>query len=78
MAFVAGDGSAIVLATADLPHLVVWTKPASPYLSLEAWTSHSDAEDADGDLATKPSMRWLPPGETARHSVRLTWRPPGC
>jgi galactose mutarotase-like enzyme len=78
MAFTAGDGSAIVMTVEDMPHLVVWTKPTAPYISLEAWTSHSDAEDGDGDFASKPSMRWLPPGETAHHSVRLTWRPPAC
>ncbi len=75
MAFTAKDGSALVMTAEGFPHLVVWTKPASPYLSLETWTSHSDYEDSDGDFATKPDMRMLPPGETALHSVRLAWRP---
>ncbi|MSP48748.1 MAG: aldose 1-epimerase family protein [Alphaproteobacteria bacterium] len=74
MTFVAKDGSAIVMMVEEFPHLVVWTKPMAPYISLEAWTSHSDLVDADGDFATKPGMRLLPPGETAHHSVRLAWR----
>jgi galactose mutarotase-like enzyme len=74
MSFVAGDGSAIAIASEGFPHLAVWTKPTAPFLSLETWTSYSDTEDSDGDLATKPGMRWLPPGETARHRVRLAWR----
>jgi galactose mutarotase-like enzyme len=78
MAFTAPDGAAIVMTAEDMPHLVVWTKPTAPYISLEAWTAHSDFEDGDGMLETKPGMRWLSPGETARHSVRLTWRPAGC
>ena len=74
MAFTAKDGSAIVMIAEGFPHLAVWTKVTAPFLSLEAWTSFSDAEDCDGDLATKPGMRWLPPGEKARHRVRLAWR----
>ena len=74
MAFAAKDGSALVMTAEGFPHLVVWTKPAAPYISLETWTSHSDYEDSDGDFAAKPDMRMLPPGETALHSVRLAWR----
>jgi galactose mutarotase-like enzyme len=77
MAFVAGDGSAIVMTVGDFPHLAIWTKPTAPFLSLEAWTSFSDAEDGDGELERKPSMIRLPPGETRRHGVRLAWRDAG-
>jgi galactose mutarotase-like enzyme len=77
MAFTARDGSAIVFSAEDMPHLVVWTKPTSPpFVSLEAWTALPDPEDAEGDLAAKPGMRWLPPGESARHAARVSWRPP--
>ncbi|MBM3532235.1 MAG: aldose 1-epimerase family protein [Alphaproteobacteria bacterium] len=76
MAFTAKDGSAIVIAADGFPHLAVWSKATAPFLSLETWTAYSDAEDCDGDLKTKPGMRWLPPGETARHRVRLAWRAP--
>lgn len=75
MTFASKDGSAVVMTAEGFPHLVVWTKPTAPYISLEAWTAHSDFEDTDGDFATKPDMRWLPSGETALHSVRLAWRP---
>jgi galactose mutarotase-like enzyme len=74
MAFVARDGSAIVITAEGFPHLAVWTKTTAPYLSLETWTSYSDAEDCDGDFASKPGMRRLPPSETARYQARLAWR----
>jgi galactose mutarotase-like enzyme len=75
MAFTAKDGSALVMTAEGFPHLVVWAKPTAPYISLETWSGHSDFEDTDGDFAKKPEMRLLPPGETARHAVRLAWRP---
>ncbi|MBL8689126.1 MAG: aldose 1-epimerase family protein [Rhodospirillaceae bacterium] len=77
MTFAAKDGSALVMTAEGFPHLVVWAKPAAPYVSLEAWSGHSDYEDTNGDFATKPSMHLLPPGETAQHSVRLAWRAAG-
>jgi galactose mutarotase-like enzyme len=76
IAFAAADGAAIVMTVENFPHLAIWTKTTAPFLSLEAWTSHSDPEEASGDLADKPGMRMLPPGETARHAVTLSWRAP--
>lgn len=76
MAFTAANGSAIMVSADEMPHLVVWTKPTSPpFVSLEAWMALPDAEDSDGELANKPDMRWLLPGETGRHSMRVAWRP---
>jgi galactose mutarotase-like enzyme len=69
--FVAPDGSAIAVATDDFPHLALWSRPPAPFLCIEAWTGHGDPADFDGDLAAKPSMRWLAPGTHAKHAVHL-------
>jgi hypothetical protein len=51
----------------------LWTKPGAPYLCIESWTGHGDPEGFAGDIFEKPSMRILPPGESARHRVRYAW-----
>ena len=68
-----GTGGAIVATVENFPHLVVWSKAGAPFVSLEQWTGHSDTEGFEGELAEKPSMRFLPAGETARHAVHLNY-----
>ncbi len=69
--FVAPDGASICMAVEDFPHFAVWSKRGTSFVSLEAWTGHGDPEGFDGDIAEKPSMRFLAPGAEARHAVRL-------
>lgn len=68
-----GAGSAIVVDTENFPHFAIWTKPDAPYLSIEEWTGYADPAGFDGELADKPSMLFLKPGETARHAVTLSF-----
>lgn len=72
---VAPSGAALAMEVEDFPHLAIWSRPAAPFVSLEAWTGHADWEDAEGDLAQRAAMRPLRPGATARHAVTLTWHP---
>lgn len=64
-----GAGARLRVDLDDFPHLALWSLPPAPFLCVEAWTGHGDPVDFDGELADKPSMRLLPPGETARHSA---------
>ena len=66
-------GPSISLETSDFPHLALWSLPGAPFVSMEAWTGHSDPEGFGGELAEKPSMRLLAPGASARHSARFTF-----
>lgn len=75
-AFEAPSGSAIAMDMEAFPHLAVWSRATAPFLSLEAWTAHADREGAEGELADRPSMIVLAPGETRRHTVRMSWRAP--
>jgi galactose mutarotase-like enzyme len=68
------SGPAISLETSDFPHLALWSLPGAPFVSMEAWTGHSDPEGFAGELTDKPSMRLLAPGAIARHAVRLAYR----
>ena len=67
VAFDNGEGARIVCEFPDFPHIGFWTRPGAPYLCLEPWTGHADPEGFWGELADKPSMRRLAPGERARH-----------
>lgn len=69
VAFDNGAGARIVCDFADFPHIGFWTLPQAPYLCVEPWTGHGDPEDFFGELAEKPSMRILAPGESARHAA---------
>jgi galactose mutarotase-like enzyme len=67
VAFDNGEGARVVCEFPDFPHIGFWTRPGAPYLCLEPWTGHADPEDFCGELAEKPSMRLLAPGESTRH-----------
>jgi galactose mutarotase-like enzyme len=64
-----GAGLRLVAELHDFPHIAFWSLPPAPYLCIEPWTGHGDPEDFHGDLFTKPSMRRLNPGESARHGA---------
>jgi galactose mutarotase-like enzyme len=67
------QGPAIRLDTSNFPHLALWSRPGAPFVSMEAWTGHSDPVGFTGELIDKPSMRLLPPGATAHHHVDFSF-----
>jgi galactose mutarotase-like enzyme len=73
--FEAPGGGAVVVETEDFPHFALWTKPAAPFLCLEAWTCEPDPDGFAGDLSERPSIRILPPGAKASHAVVLRFEP---
>jgi galactose mutarotase-like enzyme len=72
------QGPSIRLETSDFPHLALWSRPGAPFISMEAWTGHSDPVGFTGELIDKPSMRLLAPGATAHHGVDFFYRSTGC
>ena len=77
LAFDNGAGARLVVEVEDFPHIAFWSLPPAPYLCIEPWTGHGDPEDFFGELAEKPSMRLLPPGESARHSATFRFERTG-
>jgi galactose mutarotase-like enzyme len=73
LAYRAADGAALSLAWDDFAHGAIWSRPPAPFVSIESWTGHGDPVGFDGELADKPSMRLLAPGETGRHAVRYVF-----
>jgi galactose mutarotase-like enzyme len=65
-----GAGQALRIEADGFRHWALWTRPPAPFLSIEAWTGHGDPEGFAGELADKPSMILLAPGERRTHRVR--------
>lgn len=74
LAFVDGAGASMTMEFPGFPHAALWTRPGAPFICLEAWTGFSDPEGFAGELAEKPGMRLLKPGERARHAARFVYR----
>jgi galactose mutarotase-like enzyme len=72
------QGPSIRLETSNFPHLALWSRSGAPFISMEAWTGHSDPVGFTGELIDKPSMRLLAPGATAHHGVDFFYRSTGC
>lgn len=77
MDFCAPDGSAIRVASDDFAHLALWSKPGAPFVCIETWTGHGDPVGFAGELADKPSMIVLAPGESRSHRATYEWRGQG-
>ena len=59
----------------DYPYLLLWTKPGAPYIAIEPWNGLPDPADADGNLAHKPAILRLDPGESASGVHSITFFP---
>ena len=81
-------GSTVALASAKsersvtvefpgFPYLGIWTKPAGDatrYLCLEPWSALPDAHFSPRELARKPGVRTVAPGEVCELAYRMTFR----
>ena len=62
-------GRSLRVETEGFPHFVLWSRPGAPFLCVETWTGYGDPEGYEGELADKPSMILLAPGETRIHAA---------
>lgn len=69
----APDGSCIDIEAEGFSHWALWSHPGAAFLCVEAWTSHGDLEDWDGDFADRPGTRWLAAGASTRLSQRIRY-----
>lgn len=54
-----------------MPMLGVWTKPGAGYVCIEPWQGHADTVGYAGDIAGRPGMLALAPGETRRFPMGI-------
>lgn len=57
--------------TGDAPHLGIWSKPGAPFVCIEPWLGTADFVNSDGQLANKPDLQTLAPGENFSHSISI-------
>lgn len=69
-----GAGRSVSLSSAEFPYLALWTPyPAGKrLLCLEPWTAVPDSADAPFELADKPDILSLRPGESRTHRYTIT------
>jgi galactose mutarotase-like enzyme len=67
-----GAGRALRIAAKGFRHWALWTRPPARFLSIESWSGYGDREDFSGELAEKPSMILLAPGERRTHRLDFT------
>ena len=65
------DKTLLSVLTGDAPHLGLWSKPGAPFVCIEPWLGTSDFVDSNGELASKPDLLSLPPGDSFQHSIAV-------
>ncbi len=56
-----------------LPTLAIWTKPGAAFVCVEPWQGHADPVGFTGDFRDKPGVIAIPPGESRRFAMHVTW-----
>ena len=76
--FGGSDGPRVTVAFDGFPMLGLWTKPGGArFLCIEPWHGIADPESFDGELADKPGIVIVRPGESRRSSMTIALdRPP--
>jgi galactose mutarotase-like enzyme len=59
----ASTGTRLSIDFADMPQLGLWSKPGAGFLCIEPWHGFADPAGFDGDIATKPGIEMIAPGE---------------
>ena len=65
-------GRGLGVAFADMPQLGIWSKPGAPFLCIEPWSGYASPAGFDGDIAEKPGMTHLAPGEARTFTMAVT------
>ncbi len=71
----AEGGPALRFAWHGLAHLGLWARPGGDFLCIEPWQGLPDPIGFSGELADKPGMVLLPPGETWEAGWEVTVEP---
>ncbi|WP_342362092.1 aldose 1-epimerase family protein [Terrarubrum flagellatum] len=71
VAFGPRDGEMIHVDFPSLPYLMLWSRPSAPFLCIEPLSAHADPVGFDGELAEKPGVTLISPGQSATFSMRI-------
>lgn len=67
-------GPALDVAFPDTTMLGLWQVPGANYICIEPWAGHADPEGFAGDIADKPGIVLLAPGESRSFRMDVTVR----
>lgn len=56
----------------NMPHLGIWTKPGAGFICIEPWQGYASPVDFEGELADKPGIVLVDPGNTRRLSMEIS------
>lgn len=68
-------GPQLDIAFDGLPTLAIWTKPGAAFVCVEPWQGHADPVGFTDDIGGKPGIVAIPPRETRRFVMTVTWMP---
>lgn len=58
-----------------MPQLGIWSKPGAPFVCIEPWHGYASPAGFDGDLAHKPGMTPVAPGESRSFGMQVSLTP---
>ena len=68
------DGPSVTVRFPTMPHLGFWSKPGAGFLCIEPWQGYAAPEGFRGELAAKPGMVAIAPGDTRTFAMSLEIR----
>lgn len=54
-----------------MPQLGIWSKPAAPFVCLEPWSGYASPAEFSGDIADKPGMTAIEPGDSRSFAMSV-------
>jgi len=72
LAFGVGNEPCVRVAWEGFRHLGLWSRPGGDFLCVEPWHGYDSSPEDPDDLAAKPGIIILPPGEEARFALTIT------
>ncbi len=65
-------GRGLTLDFADMQQLGIWSKPGAPFVCLEPWSGYASPADFAGDIADKPGMTAIAPGDSRSFAMSVS------
>lgn len=67
-----GGALSVRISFKGMPHLGVWSKPGAPFVCIEPWHGYAAPEGFAGELADKPGIICLPPGNSRAFEMQIS------
>ncbi|MGI3901764.1 MAG: aldose 1-epimerase family protein [Janthinobacterium lividum] len=65
-------GRGLTIGFDGMPQLGIWSKPGAPFVCLEPWSGYASPVDFAGDIADKPGMTAIAPGDSRSFAMSVS------